>query len=122
MWCRGQISGVCNHTLGGGSDSDIGYRGQSIGFKMIVGQASERASLLACIARSLVCDTACVRVCTGLGANNDLEQGAAAVHGLHGGRWQRHHRELQLAQGRTPARGRRLGSEPGSTAVVLRIG
>jgi hypothetical protein len=48
MWCRGQISGVCNHTLGGGSDSDIGYRGQSIGFKMIVGQASKHASLLAC--------------------------------------------------------------------------
>ena len=60
MWCRGQISGVCNHTLGGGSDSDIGYRGQSIGFKMIVGQASERASLLACL-HVLLCVT--LRAC-----------------------------------------------------------
>ena len=87
-----QVSGVCNRTLGGGG-SDTGYRGQSIGAKLIVSQASAQSYTLplATLASPLV--TGAMGV-TGLGADNDLDQGAAAVHELDGGRWWCYNRKL----------------------------
>lgn len=94
-----QDSGVCNRTLGGGGD-DIGYRGQSIGFKMIVSQASARSYTLLLVSSQVPLFVTLHAIAViGLGADNDLEQGAAAVHELYAGRWQRCNRQLQPAQG-----------------------